>query len=204
MNKQSLRDVKKETTASTLAHTAFELALQHGLDGFSVEDVVQQAGYSRRTFANYFSCKEEAVARGANASEDIKKYEDFLEKVPEQMPILDILDQLIRMQFTTEYIRRMHELVALSKKYPTLEPYVLSQVRSTQSLAQEAILELSKGQHDELYTQLLAGALYGAMIPVIDGSVDVLLPNQPASENPEAITFDQYLMTMFGYLRNGY
>lgn len=196
--------MKKETTANALAHTAFELALMHGLDGFSVEDVVQQAGYSRRTFANYFSCKEEAVARGASVTEDIRKYEDFLEKVPEHMPILDILDQLVRMQLTTEYIRRMREIVTLSKKYPTLEPYVLSQIRSVQSLAQEAILELSKGQNDELYTHLLAGALYGAMIPIIDGSVNVLLPDEPISGDPEAITFDQYLETMFGYLRNGY
>lgn len=204
MNKPSLRDMKKETTGSTLARGAFELAMQHGLDGFSIDDVVQQAGYSRRTFSNYFASKEEAVAKGAVACVDEGNYEDFLNKIPEDMPILDVLGRLIRMQFTTEFIRRIHELVAVSKRYPTLEPYVLSQIRSVQSMAQEAIMELSKGQYDMLYTHLLAGTLYGAFLPLIDGSVNVLLPDQAASEDPEAITFNQYMDTVFGYLRNGY
>ena len=51
------------------------LAVERGMDGFIVDDVVQQAGYSRRTFANYFSCKEEAVAAyfmGGGSNEDAK------------------------------------------------------------------------------------------------------------------------------------
>lgn len=42
MIKQTLRDFKKEATEKALAEAAFELALEHGLDGFVVEDIVQK------------------------------------------------------------------------------------------------------------------------------------------------------------------
>lgn len=47
--KPTLRDKKKEATAYALSQSAFELALELGMDGFIVDDVVQKAGYSRRT-----------------------------------------------------------------------------------------------------------------------------------------------------------
>ncbi|MEK3715313.1 TetR family transcriptional regulator [Paenibacillus sp. FSL R7-0333] len=65
MLKRNLRETKKEQTAQILADKAFELALEKGLDGYIIEDVVHRAGYSRRTFSNYYSCKEEALAKAA-------------------------------------------------------------------------------------------------------------------------------------------
>ena len=48
---QGLRDVKREATARALAQAAFDLAVERGLDGFTTDDIVSRAGYSRRTFA---------------------------------------------------------------------------------------------------------------------------------------------------------
>ena len=64
MTESSLRERKKIATARDLALAAFELALEHGLGEATVEDVAERAGYSRRTFANHFSCKQEAVVEG--------------------------------------------------------------------------------------------------------------------------------------------
>lgn len=137
MIKQTLRDFKKEATEKALAEAAFELALEHGLDGFVVEDIVQKAGYSRRTFANYFTCKEEAVAMGAVTVRNTNEYEELLTKIPENASLLDTLYQLIKMQLTAELIGRLRELSLLSRKFPALEPHYLRAIHLTQTGAQK-------------------------------------------------------------------
>lgn len=204
MDKQSLRHMKKEATAFALADAAFALALDKGLDGFVVEDVVQHAGYSRRTFANHYSCKEEAVAYAAIIFNGADEVEAWIESLDGNLSPLDILYHLMKMQLTAEHMWKLQQLISLSKQYPTLEPYILSALRRLQATAQEVIGELACGSYPKEYTYLLVGAVYGAVLPLLDGSLKVLLPGQTVAESPEAITFDHYLDTIFGYLRKGF
>src|SRR5689334_20807034 len=102
MNKPSLRDIKREATAQALAKAAFVLARERGMDGFVVEDVVQQAGYSRRTFANHFSCKEEAVAMAAITFHTMEDAEIVLAGLPDDISPIDALYRLLQTQFTVE------------------------------------------------------------------------------------------------------
>jgi len=204
MYKQGLRELKKEATAHALADAAFELALERGLDGFIVEDVVQRAGYSRRTFANHFSCKEEAVATAAYTIGGTSEDEELLWETPEGTPPLDILHQWLRLQLTAGLLRKLHQLVSLSKRHPTLEPYVLSVFRRLQSAAEEALSSVLRGRYPEGYSHLLIGAVFGAILPILDGSLKVLLPDEQGNETTGATTFDQYLDFAFGYLRNGF
>lgn len=196
--------MKKEATAHALADAAFELALERGLDGFVVDDIVQRAGYSRRTFANHFSCKEEAVATTVVTFKNVHEVEDLIASMPENTSPLDILYHLMKMQISAQFLWKMRELVSLSKRNPTLEPYILSLFLRLQISVQETLSNLSHGRYPEGYTHLLAGAVYGAVLPLLDGSFNVLLPGQSVAESPGAMTFDQYLDTMFGYLRNGF
>ena len=204
MNKQSLRDIKREATAHALAEAAFELALERGLDGFVIDDVAQRANYSRRTFANHYSCKEEAVAAAAVIFHGAEEVEDWIGSLNEHMPPLDILYQLMKMQLTAEHLGKLQQLMTLSKEYPSLKPYILSARRRLQITAQETLSELSHGRYPAGYTHLLVGAVYGAVLPLLDGSLNVPLPVQSSAEPSEADTFDHYLDTMFGYLRNGF
>jgi AcrR family transcriptional regulator len=206
MAKSTLRHLKKEATEQSLAIAAFELALEHGLDGFVVEDIVQKAGYSRRTFANYFTCKEEAVAMGATAVHNTAEFENLLTMIPPNTSLLDVLYQLIQMQLTADLIGRLRELLLLSKKYPVLEPHFLGVLHHMQTTAQETLLDLSNGNDDEVYTYLLINAVYGIILPLIDGRLNVLLPGQKKTDhsNTEAVAFDEFLETMFGHLRKGF
>lgn len=204
MNKNSLRFIKKEATAQALANAAFELALERGLDGFVVEDVVQRAGYSRRTFANHYSCKEEAVVMAVEPMNDINEFENLLDELHENTSPVDALYHFMKMQLTAELLWKMRQLSSLSQRYPTLEPYRLSVLHQMQASAQNLLSQLFHGRYPEGYTHLLTGAVVGASLPIIDGSFNVLLPDQSTSDNPEAMTFDQYWDTMFSYLRNGF
>jgi AcrR family transcriptional regulator len=56
------RERKKLETKQALALAALQLAVTRGLENVRVEDITDEVNVSRRTFTNYFSCKEEAIA----------------------------------------------------------------------------------------------------------------------------------------------
>ncbi len=200
MKKPNLRLMKREATVKALADAAFELALEAGFDGFVVEDVVSRAGYSRRTFANHFSCKEEAVVAGASISDDTIEIENWLANLNEETPMLDVLFQLIHMQMTMAFLRKLSQLMQLCAQHPSLHPFFLNKMHHIQIDAHNTLMAISDGKHDEAYIHLLVGAVYGAILPVLNGSVQVLLPDEASSDT----SFQQYLDKIYEYLRNGF
>ncbi len=56
-----LRERKKDDTRRALVDTAHRLTLDRGYDGFTVADLAEAVGISRRTFSNYFSSRAECV-----------------------------------------------------------------------------------------------------------------------------------------------
>ncbi|NIK70820.1 MULTISPECIES: TetR/AcrR family transcriptional regulator [unclassified Paenibacillus] len=205
MNKQSLRDVKREATANALSEAAFDLAMERGMDGFVVEDVVQRAGYSRRTFANHFSCKEEAVVMGASSAfNNVEEVQQLIENLTETSTPIEVMEHLVRMELTAGLFKKTRELVKLSKQHPTLEPYILSALHSHQGMAQQLLLDLFEDKYAKGYIQLLVGASYGAALPMLYGGSNILFPGQSSEEASDSIPLDQYLDDMFGYLKNGF
>ncbi|OWA35674.1 hypothetical protein B9G55_12645 [Saccharibacillus sp. O16] len=209
MKKPSLRDMKKEATWHILAETTFALALEKGLDGFTIEDVAQRAGYSRRTFANHFSCKEEAVAMsvlalGGGRQEALR--EDLLrevESITDDSPV-DALLRWLRMQFTAHLLRKLRDLVKLSKTYPTLEPYTLNVLHHLQEAAKQELDRVCGDEYPRGYTHILAGAVFGAVLSILEGEVDVAIPGDPSEDEEKAEAFEQFVQMTFGYLKNGF
>lgn len=56
-----LRQRKRAATRSAITAVARRLTAECGLGGYTVEEVCEEAGISRRTFFNYFHSKEDAV-----------------------------------------------------------------------------------------------------------------------------------------------
>ena len=57
-------------TAHRITACAQGLALEHGLDGFTMDDLAEAAGVSRRTLFNYFPGKDDAVLGGPPQLDD--------------------------------------------------------------------------------------------------------------------------------------
>ena len=57
-----LRERKKLATRHALSSAALELAMEHGLENVTIEDITARANVALRTFSNYFGSKYEAVA----------------------------------------------------------------------------------------------------------------------------------------------
>lgn len=57
----STRDRRKAETARGLKDAARRLTIERGLHGYTIEELCDEVGVSRRTFFNYFASKENAV-----------------------------------------------------------------------------------------------------------------------------------------------
>jgi AcrR family transcriptional regulator len=203
MTERGLREIKKEATVRALAESAFQLALERGLDGFVIADVTQRAGYARRTFSNHFSCKEEAVASVLFAGADTR-VAAFIAGLPEGTSLLDALHELLRSQMSAEMFDRVHKVTLLCRQYPALEPHILAAVRSMRQTTLEAWSEFTEGRYSDQYMLVLVAAVFGAVSLLFDGSIDVLPPGRRASVESGAVTFDEFLDTTFAYLRSGF
>src|SRR3954453_19633038 len=60
-NVGGLRERKRAATRAAITAAARSLTAERGLNGYTVEEVCERAGISRRTFFNYFPAKEDAI-----------------------------------------------------------------------------------------------------------------------------------------------
>ena len=73
------RSERKVATASRLTTLARRWTAERGLHGFTIEELCDEVGVSRRTFFNYFPSKEEAVI-GVDETEQAERFAlEFLE-----------------------------------------------------------------------------------------------------------------------------
>ncbi len=61
---ESSRAGRRETTSHRITSDARALVLERGLDGFTMDELAERVGVSRRTLFNYFPGKDDAVLGG--------------------------------------------------------------------------------------------------------------------------------------------
>lgn len=76
-------EARRAATRREITAYARRLTAREGLQGFTVEDLCEHAGISRRTFFNYFPGKEQAVIGEHDDGLDPAAIERFLEGRPE-------------------------------------------------------------------------------------------------------------------------
>ncbi|WP_244255950.1 TetR/AcrR family transcriptional regulator [Rathayibacter sp. VKM Ac-2760] len=86
------RDRRVSERRSALARTARELTIRHGFSGFTVEELCEEAGVSRRTFFNYFPSKEYAIVGRPEEGLDDESVAPFLARRPGVTLLEDLVD----------------------------------------------------------------------------------------------------------------
>lgn len=201
MGRPVQREMQRKATAHALAEAAFELATTRGLNGFVIDDVAERAGYSRRTFANHYSCKEAAVASVAYSS--IEAAGDALDAVSGDVPMLEAIHAVLLLQLTTENLSRMRDVIRLSRAFPSLEPHVYTVQHRMRLEAEQRLRRVAGDRYPPTYVSLLFGAVYGMVSAALEEVVDVRLPGD-TSTNAGSIDFDQFLDIAFKHLRDGF
>lgn len=71
---------RKAVTAAKLTTVSRRLTAAHGLNGFTIEELCDEVGVSRRTFFNYFPSKEDAVIGVNETAQEDALAEEFLSR----------------------------------------------------------------------------------------------------------------------------
>ncbi len=86
---ESAIDLKRQLVADAITRCAQQLADEHGLDGFTMDQLAECAGVSRRTLFNYVPGKLDAVL-GSMQEPDPEVFSEFLAGGPTGVLIEDI------------------------------------------------------------------------------------------------------------------
>lgn len=156
-----LRERKKLATRSALNAAALRLALEHGVDHVTAEDIAAAAGVSVRTFFNYFPTKEEAFV-----ADDLERGHLFVAAVaaaPADAPVWELLHRTAVETIATAALPSREQ--ALKEQLVRASPAVLSHVVATYArLEQELVVELARRTGSgPLQARLLAGAVLAAV-----------------------------------------
>ncbi|TDT78830.1 TetR family transcriptional regulator [Arthrobacter sp. AG258] len=73
-----LRERKRAATRRAITAAARSMTAEHGLNGYTVEEVCEAAAISRRTFFNYFPTKEDAIIGHADDDVPSAVIDDFV------------------------------------------------------------------------------------------------------------------------------
>jgi AcrR family transcriptional regulator len=159
-----LRERKKQATKHALAFAAMRLAVERGLENVRVEDITDAVGVSRRTFTNYFSSKEEAIAslnadRFAGAAEALRDR-------PAGEPLADSLAEVFVAQYEPAAGMDLERMEAVRKVVdsPALfGEFLKTQVESETPLAEVIAVRIGADPRHDLYSRVLAAAVTAAV-----------------------------------------
>jgi AcrR family transcriptional regulator len=110
-------------TATDLTAVSRRLTAERGLAGFTIEEVCDQVGISRRTFFNYFATKEDAVIGGNTESDFEFLTEAFLAGQPGSWPraVQDLVDLAVAHIESDDADAQAHaDLMAALEREPRL------------------------------------------------------------------------------------
>ena len=130
--------------------------------------------------------------------------EQLIDNLSENATPLDMLYHLLRMKLVTSFLIKMRDLMLLSKRYGTIEPYLLSVLHQHQLIFQELLSQMFGQDYSAKISAAVGGSVSdGASLPILDGSVPLSHPGDEAA-NADSMTLDQYWDELFEHLRNGF
>lgn len=89
------RELRKRETSRALTCQARQLTSEVGFAGFTIEELCSSVGVSRRTFFNYFECKENAVLGYGFATTDPREHAICEEFVAARGDLIDDFVEMI-------------------------------------------------------------------------------------------------------------
>lgn len=159
-----LRERKKLATRQALSNAALRLAIERGLENFTIEDITTEAGVSLRTFRNYFASKQEALA--ALGADRARRIGASLLARPAGEPLWPALTTAVLQHYegteqafdpkTMAALRRVLDSQAMRGEY--LKVNFMMQNALAVAIAQRT----GTDPQDDMYPQILAGAVTAA------------------------------------------
>lgn len=150
-----------------LAIASYELVRERGLDAVTVDHVVERAGYSRRTFANHYACKQEAVVDGFTLRMRLLTTGSTEPGAPLHGSLGSMIDTMqaqVTAVFTGPALGHVQDFAAMVRSDRTLAPYLARAFERDFDAALSPALTRELGV--EVAT-LLLGTIAGQMLALV-------------------------------------
>ena len=168
------RERKKQATRAAVREAALRLALRHGVENITVEQIAGEADIALRTFFNYFSSKEEAVLASAAAGADALIAE--FRARPRGESVLRAFREavLVVMDRSTHASRDHLQALRLIRGAPSLVPHQMVLLAAQEQALAEAIAERVGGTAAgaPTYPMVCAAATLATLRVVVDRWID--------------------------------
>ncbi|MEV2219973.1 helix-turn-helix domain-containing protein [Nocardia vinacea] len=158
-----LREQKKRQTELELCLAARRLAVEHGLDATTVEDIARAVGVSPRTFFNYYETKMDAVVGPVGEIGTPELRERFIAGGPSGV-LMDDLTWLFAHGFESE--SEVREGIALVTEIIKTEPRVLAAFVASGARLQSVISDLLSARQGGAVSPEFAGLAAGFMTTI--------------------------------------
>ncbi|WP_160666971.1 TetR/AcrR family transcriptional regulator [Pseudarthrobacter sp. ATCC 49987] len=199
----SRRELNKAATRQAITEAALGLLRSKGPGNFTVEDIAEAAGISRRTFFNYFSSTEVVIASVTHGFLDTALQQFRLR--PADEPILESARAALVELADPMTIAPLAELYSLGQSNPQLNRSELEAWdHCTAEIIDAARDRFTQGggvEIDELYLRALAGSV----IYCGKAAMDVWFVRCGGSLSAESLsTLRQLLIDSMGLLGSGF
>ena len=199
----SRRELNKAATRQAITAAALALLRSNGPGNFTVEDIADAAGISRRTFFNYFGSTEAAIAAVTFGFLDTALQQFRLRPVGE--PFLESARASLVELADPMTVAPLAELYSLGQAHPQLSRSELEAWdHCTAQIISAARERFSAGggvELDELYLRALAGSV----ISCGKAAMDVWFAQCGGSLTPESLsTLRQLLIDSMTLLGSGF
>lgn len=194
----SRRELNKAATREAIASAALDYLRTGDLNSFTVDDVAAAAGVSRRTFFNYFSSVEAAVASFTQNYLDQVIVE--LEARPADEPVL------VSAQIALSAVGSARDLAVLAETFaltqnPQLGRFQLQAWEECNLKITEVARQRLPAGTDDLYIYALVGAVTGSC----RGAFQVWFQTHGTNITPESLAdLRNFLERTISHIRTGF
>jgi AcrR family transcriptional regulator len=167
MNSPGLRERKKQRTRWAIQDAALRLIAEQGYDATTVDQIAAAADISPSTFFRYFPSKEDLIIQD--------QYDDLLlaglRSLPRDLTPLAALRETMRLAFAqmdAGELDKVLERTKLIMAVPALRARSLENFMDMLNMMSGAIADRTGLDATDFRIRVIAGAVVGAMVAVLD------------------------------------
>lgn len=163
-----LRERKKVRTEQTIQDVALRLAVEHGFEQVTVEDIASEVEVSKATFYRYFTSKEEALT--GKPTENLDRMRAALDTRPASEPVLvAVRNALIDFIDSLDTDRVLLLRGRLIEENPSLAALLREHQAAWETLLTEFLASRLGDDPDiQLRSRIIAGALIATLRATMD------------------------------------
>lgn len=163
------RERRKLATRAAVREAALRLAVRHGFQNITIEQIATEADIALRTFFNHFAGKEEAVLAFAAAGAEAL-IARFRARPPAESVLQALREAALAVLDHSDAANREHiEALRLIRTEPSLLPHQLAVITAQEKQLAEAITDrINPRDRDGIYPVLCAATALAALRVAVD------------------------------------